>query len=170
MTSSPPPAIVDGVNYYATAMARLRRLGSEFTLRFSTRRKEVMAAILKAPSEESVIRKTANTLPPKPQVRGYVLLAAILGSSMVFLDGSVVSLALPLLQADLHSTTTEVQWVMEIYLLFLAAFVLVGGILGDHYGRRRIFTIGITLFILASVCCGFAPNLPFLLLARAVQG
>jgi EmrB/QacA subfamily drug resistance transporter len=129
-----------------------------------------MAAILKAPSEASVIRITANTLPSKPQVGGYVLLAAILGSSMVFLDGSVVTLALPLLQADVHMTTVGVQWVMEIYLLFLAAFILLGGILGYHYGRRRIFTIGIMLFILASVCCGFAPNLPLLLLARAVQG
>jgi hypothetical protein len=91
MTSPPPPAIVDGVDDYVTAMARSRRLGSEFTRRFSTRRKEVMAAILKVPSEESVIRITANTLPPKPQVGGYVLLAAILGSSMAFLDGSVAS-------------------------------------------------------------------------------
>jgi EmrB/QacA subfamily drug resistance transporter len=129
-----------------------------------------MATTLKAPSEESMIRITANTFPTNPQVGWYVLLAAILGSSMVFLDGSVVSLALPLLQADVHATTADVQRVMEIYLLFLASFILVGGILGDHYGRRRIFVIGMVIFILASVCCGLAPNLALLLLARAVQG
>ncbi|HEX6554240.1 MAG TPA: MFS transporter [Ktedonobacteraceae bacterium] len=129
-----------------------------------------MAAFLKAPSDEGAIRATANTLPPNPQVGWYVLLAAILGSSMAFLDGSVVNLALPLLQADLHATAADAQWVMELYLLFLASFILLGGILGDHYGRRRIFVIGTTLFILASICCGFAPNLALLLLARAVQG
>lgn len=129
-----------------------------------------MATFLKTPSDEGVIRTTANTLPPNPQVGWYVLLSAILGSSMAFLDSSVVGVALPLLQADLHATTAGVQWVMEIYMLFLAAFILVGGTLGDHYGRRRLFVIGMVIFILASVCCGFAPNLALLLLARAVQG
>ncbi|HKF35883.1 MAG TPA: MFS transporter, partial [Ktedonobacteraceae bacterium] len=129
-----------------------------------------MATILKAPSDESVIRTAVNTLPPNPQVGWYVLISAILGSSMAFLDSSVVGVALPLLQADLHATTADVQWVMEVYMLFLAAFILVGGVLGDHYGRRRIFVIGMVIFILASVCCGFAPNLPLLLLARAIQG
>jgi MFS family permease len=100
-----------------------------------------MATILKAPSDEGVIRATANTLPHNPQVGWYVLLSAILGSSMAFLDSSVVGVALPLLQVDLHATTADVQWVMEVYMLFLAAFILVGGILGDHYGRRRIFVI-----------------------------
>jgi EmrB/QacA subfamily drug resistance transporter len=117
-----------------------------------------------------MIRTTANTLPPNPQLGGYVLLAAILGSSMAFLDASVVNLALPSLQEDLHVTTADVQWVMESYLLFLASFLLVGGMLGDHYGRRRIFVIGLVIFMLASICCGLAPNLALLLLARAVQG
>ncbi len=129
-----------------------------------------MATFLKTPSDEGVIRTTSNTLPHNPQVGWYVLLGAVLGSSMAFLDSSVVGVALPLLQADLHATTAGVQWVMEIYMLFLAAFILVGGILGDHYGRRRIFVIGIVIFIVASVCCGFAPNLALLLLARAIQG
>ena len=129
-----------------------------------------MATFLKAPCDEGMIRATANTLPPNPHVGRYVLLTAILGSSMAFLDGSVVTLALPLLQVDLHATTTDVQWVMELYMLFLSSFILVGGTLGDHYGRRRLFVIGMVIFILASVCCGFAPNLALLLLARAVQG
>ena len=129
-----------------------------------------MATFLKAPSDKGVIRTAVNTLPPNPQVGWYVLLTAILGSSMVFIDGSVVNVALPLLQADLHTTTAGVQWVMELYMLFLAAFILLGGILGDHYGRRRILVIGIVIFTLASICCGFAPNLAVLLLARAIQG
>ncbi|HEX6556833.1 MAG TPA: MFS transporter [Ktedonobacteraceae bacterium] len=129
-----------------------------------------MVTFLKTPSDEGVIRATANTLPPNRRVEWYVLLTAILGSSMAFLDSSVVGIALPLLQADLHATTADAQWVMELYMLFLAAFILVGGILGDHYGRRRIFVIGMLIFIPASVCCGFAPNLSLLLLARAVQG
>jgi EmrB/QacA subfamily drug resistance transporter len=129
-----------------------------------------MVTMLKAPCEENVIRLTTNTLPPNPQVGGYVLLAAILGSSMAFLDGSVVSLALPLLHVDLHATTADVQWVMESYLLLLASFLLVGGMLGDYCGRRRLFVIGMVIFMLASICCGFAPNLALLLLARAVQG
>src|SRR5581483_4821967 len=63
-----------------------------------------------------------------------------------------------------------VQWVVEAYALFLAALILVGGSLGDHYGRRRIYTLGITIFTLASVACGFAPDVTFLIIARAVQG
>ena len=129
-----------------------------------------MAVCLKTPSDEGVIRTTSNTLPHHPQVGWYVLLAAILGSSMAYIDGSVVNVVLPLLQADVHATAADVQWVMEIYLLFLAAFILLGGILGDHYGRRRLFIIGMVIFILASICCGFAPNLIVLLLARAIEG
>ena len=129
-----------------------------------------MATFLKTPCDEGVIRTTANTLPRDQQVGWYVLLSAILGSSMAFLDGSVVNVALPLLQAELHATTAEVQWVMELYILFLAAFILLGGSLGDHYGRRRLFVIGMVIFTLASICCGFAPNLAVLLLARAIQG
>jgi EmrB/QacA subfamily drug resistance transporter len=129
-----------------------------------------MATFLKTPCDEGVIRTTANTLPRDQQVGWYVLLTAILGSSMAFLDGSVVNVALPLLQAELHATTAEVQWVMELYMLFLAAFILLGGSLGDHYGRRRLFVIGMVIFTLASICCGFAPNLAVLLLARAIQG
>ena len=169
--TSPPPAIVDNVDNHAAAIARLMRFSRSSPgacLVFI--RKEEMATLLKAPSDEGVIRTTSNTLPHNPQVGWYVLLGAILGSSMAFLDSSVVNLALPLLQVDLHATTADVQWVMEIYMLFLAAFILVGGILGDHYGRRRIFVIGIVIFTLASVSCGFAPNLALLLLARAIQG
>jgi len=87
-----------------------------------------------------------------------VLAATILGSSMAFIDGTVVNVALPALQADLHATIANVQWVVESYALLLAALLLTGGSLGDYYGRRRIFATGVILFALASVWCGVAGN------------
>jgi len=89
---------------------------------------------------------------------------------MAFIDGTVVNVALPVLQTDLHATATDVQWVVESYSLFLASLILVGGSLGDHFGRRRIFAIGILLFTVASILCGFAPNVTVLIIMRAIQG
>ena len=89
---------------------------------------------------------------------------------MVFVDGSVVNVALPVLQQDLQATITQVQWVVEAYVLFLAALLLVGGSLSDRLGRRRSFAGGITLFTLASLTCGFAPDVQTLIIARAGQG
>lgn len=106
-----------------------------------------------------------------PQKFGlWILVATILGSSMVFIDGSVVNVALPRLQVDLNATASSVQWVVEAYLLFLAALILVGGSLGDQFGRKRIFAIGIVIFALASIWCGLAPNVDQLIIARAIQG
>lgn len=89
---------------------------------------------------------------------------------MVFIDGTVVNVALPVLQAELKATAAQVQWIVESYALLLAALILVGGSLGDRFGRRRIFACGIVIFALASVWCGLAPNVNQLILARAVQG
>ena len=89
---------------------------------------------------------------------------------MVFVDGSVVNVALPVLQQDLQATITQVQWVVEAYVLFLASLLLVGGSLSDRLGRRRSFAGGITLFTLASLACGFAPDVQTLIIARAGQG
>ena len=100
----------------------------------------------------------------------WILAATILGSSMAFIDGTVVNVALPALQAKLNATSVDVQWVVESYALFLAALLLLGGSLGDHFGRRRIYAIGVVLFALASVWCGVAPNILQLIVARAVQG
>jgi EmrB/QacA subfamily drug resistance transporter len=89
---------------------------------------------------------------------------------MAFIDGSVVNVALPVLQRELNATSADVQWVVEAYSLFLSALILVGGALGDRLGRRRIYTLGVIIFALSSACCGLAPTISLLILARAVQG
>lgn len=100
----------------------------------------------------------------------WVLAATILASSMAFIDGTVVNVALPFLQTNLNATAIGIQWVVEAYALFLSALLLVGGSLGDRYGRRRIFIIGVVVFAIASAACGFAANIEQLIAARAVQG
>ena len=89
---------------------------------------------------------------------------------MVFIDSSAVNVALPVLQSSLGASAAEVQWVIEIYMLFLAALMLVGGALGDRLGRRRVFMWGVVVFALASLWCGLAPDTAQLIAARAVQG
>ena len=100
----------------------------------------------------------------------WVLAATILGSGMTFLDGTAVNVALPALQKDLGATVAQVQWVIEAYALFLSALLLVGGSLGDRYGRRRIFLCGVAGFAVASAACGLAANTTQLIAARALQG
>ena len=102
--------------------------------------------------------------------RGWVLAATILGSSLAFIDGTVVNVALPSIQHGLNATVSGAQWVVESYALFLAALILLGGAAGDFYGRRFVFIIGVSLFAAASAWCGFAPDIRHLILARALQG
>lgn len=131
-----------------------------------------MSNIARPPCDEGVMLSAppVGVAPGTWDVGPWVLAATILGSSMVFIDGSVVSVALPALQTDLGATISDVQWVIEAYTLFLAALLLVGGSLGDHFGRRRVFNLGIVLFTAASVWCGFASNPGQLIAARALQG
>jgi EmrB/QacA subfamily drug resistance transporter len=89
---------------------------------------------------------------------------------MAFIDGTVVNIALPAIQAAFHASVVGVQWVVESYGLFLAALILVGGSLGDRFGRRKIFLVGVVVFALASLACGFAASIGQLILARSVQG
>ncbi len=113
----------------------------------------------------------ATTSKQSTNVAGkWVLLTTILGSSMAFIDGSVVNVALPVLQTDLRASVADAQWVVEAYALFLSALILVGGSLGDRYGRKAVYAIGIALFAAASVWCGLAPDAGQLIVARAVQG
>jgi MFS family permease len=98
------------------------------------------------------------------------IIATILGSVVVFLDATVVNVALPAISDDLGSGLADQQWVVEAYLLALVALLLVGGSLGDQFGRRRIFVIGLGLFGVTSILCGVAPSSGFLIGARALQG
>jgi MFS family permease len=89
---------------------------------------------------------------------------------MAFIDSTVTNVALPQIQDHLGATAADSQWIVESYALFLSALILVGGSLGDHFGRRRIFSLGIVVFTLASVWCGFSTSAEMLIVARAVQG
>ncbi len=129
-----------------------------------------MANIFKQPCDEAIIRSGPATSPCHKKLAPWILAATIIGSGMVFIDGTVVNLALPALQKELGATVIDVQWIVESYALFLAALILVGGSLGDHFGRKRIFAIGVALFAFASLWCGFAFNTQELIIARAVQG
>src|SRR5580693_2649108 len=98
------------------------------------------------------------------------LIVAVLGSSMAFVDGTVVNVALPVIQRGLGAGVDQAQWIVEAYSLLLASLVLLGGALGDRLGRRRVFVAGVALFALASAACGLAPSAATLIGARAVQG
>ncbi len=100
----------------------------------------------------------------------WTLVATILGSSLTFIDATVVNVALPALQAELRATITDVQWVIEAYALFLGALILVGGSLGDQFGRKRVFLLGVVLFTVASIACGIAMSPGMLIVGRAAQG
>jgi MFS family permease len=116
-----------------------------------------MANIARPPCDEATI--LADSCERPAIANGPSILAVtILGSSMAFIDSTVVNVALPALQSALHATLADIQWVVESYALFLAALLLIGGSLGDRYGRRKIFTAGVALFTIASVWCGLAPN------------
>jgi MFS family permease len=100
----------------------------------------------------------------------WVLAATVLASAMAFIDGTVVTIALPVIQTEFHASFPEMQWVVNAYTLLLGALILVAGGLGDRVGRRRIFVIGIGIFAAASLVCAIAPNVEILIAGRAVQG
>src|SRR6201997_3866229 len=129
-----------------------------------------MAAFVQQPCDEVLIHSKAAVAPCARASGPWILAATILGSSMAFIDGTAVNVALPALQQSLGATVIDVQWVVESYSLLLSALLLIGGSLGDYYGRRRIFTAGVAIFSLASTWCGFAINVRELILARAMQG
>src|SRR6476469_7614254 len=129
-----------------------------------------MPVILQDACDENIIRSGPAAAPCEKTRGRWILAATILASSMAFIDGTVVNVALPFLQRELNATAIGVQWVVESYALLLSALLLVGGSLGDHYGRRRIFIAGIVIFVLASVACGVSQNVSQLIVARAVQG
>jgi EmrB/QacA subfamily drug resistance transporter len=125
---------------------------------------------VKQPCDEGVVRSGSSTAPCRTPSQAWVLAATILGSSMAFIDGTVVNVALPALQSSLHATVVDVQWVVESYGLFLAALLLIGGAMGDTFGRRSIFLFGTALFAAASVGCGLSSSISQLIIARCFQG
>src|SRR4029077_13884418 len=125
---------------------------------------------MKPPCDEAVVRSLNAVVPCTAQVGRWILAATIIGSSMAFIDSTIVNVALPSLQARLHTTVVGVQWVIESYGLFLGALILVGGSLGDLFRRRLIFIIGTAVFALASAACGVALNIHQLIIARSIQG
>src|SRR5215470_8803036 len=129
-----------------------------------------MTGVVKEPCDQGVILGQDTDKPCSASVARWVLTATILASSMAFIDGTVVNVALPFLQKELNATAIGVQWVVESYALLLSALLLVGGSLGDRYGRRRIFIVVIVIFALASVACGVSVSISQLIIARAVQG
>src|SRR5437773_9055744 len=129
-----------------------------------------MPVLIQEPCDENVIRSAPQTAPCAKSRGPWILAATILATSMAFIDGTVVNVALPALQTNLNATAGDVEWVIEAYSLLLSALLLVGGSLGDHYGRRRVFLIGVVLFAFASAACGFAANIHQLIAARAFQG
>jgi EmrB/QacA subfamily drug resistance transporter len=126
--------------------------------------------IERMPCDEGVIRAAAETPGCAERAKPWVLATAILGSSLAFIDGSVVNIALPAIQADLAASVAGVQWVVNAYMLILGALMLVGGAAADRFGRRRMFATGVTIFTAASVGCGIAPSTVLLATARGLQG
>lgn len=118
--------------------------------------------------EQAAATRGAAAHPDRDGV--WVLAATILGSSMAFIDGTVVNVALPLIQQDLGATAADLQWIVESYALLLAALILVGGSAGDRFGRRRIFQTGVAVFAAASLACAVAPDTLSLIVFRAIQG
>jgi len=124
---------------------------------------------MKQPCDEAAIEAGARGTLCAEKSRPWVLTATILGSSMAFIDSTAVNVALPALQSSLHATVVDVQWVIEAYGLFLSALILVGGALGDSFGRRAMFLFGVGGFAVASAGCGFSSSIRELVLWRSVQ-
>src|SRR5258708_7109042 len=113
--------------------------------------------------------RAGSLLYASPEGR-WALLATVLGSAVVMLDGTVVNVALPSIGRDLGAGVDGLQWTVSGYLLTLSSLILLGGSLGDRFGRRRLFVVGVSWFALASLLCGIAPNLELLVAARVLQG
>ncbi|WP_048308304.1 MFS transporter [Halomonas sp. PR-M31] len=126
-----------------------------------------MATALTPPCDESLRTRSDHT--PCSRKRG-VLAATILGSSLAFVVGAIINVALPAMQTSFATNAAGAQWIVNAYLLPLGALVLMGGALGDHYGRKRVFLLGLVVFTFGCLACALAPNLTLLLAARALQG
>jgi EmrB/QacA subfamily drug resistance transporter len=125
---------------------------------------------MKTPCDESLVMSATGSAPCAEAKRPWILAATILGSSMAFVDSTVVNVAIPALQTSFNASVFDVQWVVESYGILLSALILAGGALGDLFGRRRIFLVGVGIFAVASMACGLASDIHQLIIARCVQG
>jgi MFS family permease len=100
----------------------------------------------------------------------WIMASSIMASAMAFIDGTALNVVLPSLQKNLNASGTDLFWILNAYLLMLAALILIGGSLGDKLGRKKVFMVGIFIFIAGSVACGFAPNVTLLVVFRMLQG
>ena len=125
---------------------------------------------MKPPWDEAQLRFPSDASPCSPNSGPWVLAATIIASSMAFIDSTVVNVALPALQHSFGASVVDVQWVVEAYGLTLAALILIGGSMGDLFGRRRMFLIGVAIFATASLACGMATSIHQLIYVRAIQG
>ncbi len=129
-----------------------------------------MSTPFKQPCDEGVVHSAPEAESGVSKNGAWILAATIIGSSITFIDGTVINVALPILQEKLNASVAEIQWIVEAYGLMLSALILVGGALGDKYGRRLIFSIGVIIFTIGSVWCGLVSSASPLIAARAVQG
>jgi len=124
----------------------------------------------KRPCDQAAIEATRAAGDCAASAKPWVLAVTILGSSIAFIDESVVNVALPAIETDLAASAVVIQWLVNAYTLCLSALVLTGGAAGDLFGRRRMFVVGIAIFAVMSIWCGLSPNISQLILARAIQG
>jgi EmrB/QacA subfamily drug resistance transporter len=130
-----------------------------------------MVGFVRPPCDAGIIEATpAFDTASSQRHQWLTLVATIIGSSMAFLDSSVVNIALPAIQQALHADAAATQWIVTAYLLLLSAFVLIGGSAADLYGRRATFVVGVAVFTTASIACAFSPNITVLVISRAAQG
>jgi EmrB/QacA subfamily drug resistance transporter len=125
---------------------------------------------MKPPCDEAVILSANPARPCAANTARWILAATILGSSIAFIDGTVVNIALPTFQRSLNASVVDVQWVVESYGLVLAAMLLLGGSLGDLYGRRLMFLLGVSVFAAASIACGASRSMHQMVVGRSIQG
>src|SRR5579872_6431943 len=114
--------------------------------------------------------RSSRSVPACVRLRSWVLAAAVLGSTLAFVDESVVNVALPGIESNLRTSLTAMQWVVNAYTLCMSALLLFGGAAADQFGRRLVFIIGVSVFAAASIGCGLASNVQMLIATRAVQG
>ena len=129
-----------------------------------------MLSVAPAPSDSGILHGAPNTPGCAARLKPWVLTLTILGSSMAFIEGSAINVALPAIQESLRASTAEMQWIASVYTLFLAALTLAAGSAGDRWGRRRMFALGIVVLGVASAGAGFVDGGAQLVVARAVQG